>query len=64
MGWEPSSSFLQQVGYWQTLIAGGLALVAGGATVWATRNAAKQEIDANRAQMAQTRTIEQQRATD
>jgi hypothetical protein len=44
--WHPESSLWQFVGYWQTLIAGLLAILAAVGTIWATIRAANREVEA------------------
>jgi hypothetical protein len=41
MAYEPTSWFWQVVGYWQTLIAGVMAVAAAVTTIWFTMRAAK-----------------------
>ena len=56
---ELKDLFWQFIDHWQTLIAGGLALLAGVGTVWATINSAKNEIAAAQ---KQTRAAQDQTA--
>jgi hypothetical protein len=57
--YEVKEPFWQFIGYWQTLIAGVLALVAGAGTVWATIISANREIA-----VAQEQTKAAQRQTE
>lgn len=56
MIYEPSSPFWQIIGYWQTLIAGGLAVLAAAGTMWATISSANREISAAQQQTEAART--------
>jgi len=57
MAYEPTACFWQVVGYWQTLIAGGLAVAAAAATIIATVKTANREIAAAQ---EQTKTAQKQ----
>ena len=50
--WHPASIVLQAIGYWQTLIAGLLAVVAAVGTMWATIRSANREIEAAKDQIS------------
>lgn len=51
MAYEPVSSFWQVIGYWQTLIAGVLAVIAAIGAILATIWTAKREIAAAQEQV-------------
>ena len=61
--YEPSTMLLKVLGYWQTLIAGGFAVLAGVLTVWATIRSANREIQAANAQTENAKHLEQFRYT-
>jgi hypothetical protein len=46
MAYEIKKPVWQFVDHWQTLLTGGLALLAAVATIWATKSAADREISA------------------
>ncbi len=50
MEYEPSFWLLKLVYYWQTLIAGFLAVLAAGGTIWVAIKSADKEIAASRQQ--------------
>jgi hypothetical protein len=50
--WHPTGLLLQVIGYWQTLLAGLLALIAALGTVWITILSANREVEAANRQTA------------
>jgi hypothetical protein len=52
--YQPTSEFWSIVGYWQTIIAGLLAVGAAGLTIWATNSAAAREVSAANRQVEAT----------
>src|SRR5277367_6056689 len=61
MAYEPTGVCLQVLGYWQTLIAGGLAVAAAGVTVWTTIWAANRDVASARSQIEAAARLQRQR---
>jgi type II secretory pathway pseudopilin PulG len=61
MAYEPISPFWQGVGYWQTLIAGVLAVLAAISAVWATIASANREVASAQAQTEAAANLERRR---